>query len=163
MELHCCTYSALTKSVFYFFSHILLCNILTVILRPNFEEPLDTAKQLVERNNITLYFWPGLDDNKQWLQESPIPENRILGENAIIADDWDHYDNITKHDAMGAGTHAQMAYFLAWEMFEEYHPEGKGWYRSKEIVSGRSPYAGYLTNKKWPLNEVLSKIKYSYS
>ena len=131
-----------------------------MILRPNFEEPLDTAKQLVEKN-ITLYFWPSFDQRKQWLLESPIPEYRILGENAIIADDWDHYDNITKHDAMGAGTHAQMAYFLAWELFEEYHPEGKGWYRSKDIVSGRSPYAGFLTNKKWHLNEVVSKIKYS--
>ena len=162
MELHCCTYSALTKSVFYFFSHILLCNILTVILRPNFEEPLDTAKQLVEKN-ITIYIQAGLEDNKQWLLESPIPEYRILGENAIVSDDLDHFENMTAHDVMGAGTHARMTYFVDWwelEFGEEYHPEGRGWYRSKEIVSGKNSYAGYLTNKKWHLNEVLAKIKY---
>ena len=81
----------------------MLCNILIVILRPNFEEPLDTAKQLVERNNITLYFEPGLDGSKQWLLDSPLKEYRILGENAIIADDMDNFNNITKHDALGAG------------------------------------------------------------
>ena len=141
----------------------MLCNILTVILRPNFEEPLDTAKQLVEKK-ITFYFAPGFDDSKQWLLDSPILDYRILGENAIIADDMDHYYNITAHDLLGAGTHAQTSYFVPWiflEMGEEYHPDGRGWYRSKEIVSGSTPYAGYLTNKKWHLNEVLSKIKNS--
>ena len=36
----------------------LFCNILTTILRPNFEEPLNTAKQMVE-NNITMFGYPG--------------------------------------------------------------------------------------------------------
>ena len=78
-------------------------------MKPNFEEPLDTAKQLVEQN-ITLYhglvvlfgMW------KQFLLESPIPEYNILGENMIFANDWDHCLNITKHDVMGAAIHAQI-------------------------------------------------------
>lgn len=41
-----------------YFSHIVLCNILNTILKPNFEAPLDTAKQLVEKN-IILYKSPG--------------------------------------------------------------------------------------------------------
>ena len=132
-------------------------------MRPNFEEPLDSAAQLVEKK-ITLYFGPGEDQNKQWLLDSPMLEYRILGENAIIADDWDHFYNITAHDVLGAGTHAWMTFFVHWyplQLGEKYHPEGRGWHRSKEIVSGSSPYAGYLTNKKWHLNEVLFKIKYS--
>ena len=135
---------------------------LTVILRPNFDY-LDTAKQLEEKK-ITPYFMPGFGTTRQWLLDSPILEYRILGENTIIADDWDHMDNITAHDVMGAGTHAQMTHFVAGyerELGDEYHPEGRGWYRSKEKVSGFSPYAGYLTNKKWHLNEVLSKIKHT--
>ena len=134
-----------------------------MILRPNFEEPLDTAKQLVERNNITLYFDFGFESNKEWLLDSPILEYRILGENAIIADDYNHFYNMSAHDVMGSGTHAQMTYFIdgyELELGEEYHPEGRGWYRAKEKVAG-SPYTGYLTNKKWYLNEVLSKIKYT--
>ena len=138
-----------------FCSHILLCNIVTVILSPNFEDYLDTAKQLDEKN-ITIYFGPGSELNKQWLLESSLPEYNILGENAIIADDWDHWIWITVHDVMGAGTHAQMTYHVDWfelEFGEKYHPEGRGWYRSKEKLF-KNPYSGYLTNKKWHLNEV---------
>ena len=119
-------------------------------MRPNFEEPLDTAKQLVEQN-ITLYRPPGSYLWKQFLLESSIPEYNILGETMIIADDWDHYENIIKHDVIGAGTHAQMVGSLS-----SYELAMGKWYRSKEKVSGHYPYSGYLTNKKWHLNEVLS-------
>ena len=87
------------------FRHILLCNLLTTLLRPNFEEPLDTAKQLVEKN-ITIYMSPGTQIWKQFLLKSSIPEYNILGETFLIPDDWDHFDNISEHDVMDAGTHA---------------------------------------------------------
>ena len=121
------------------------------MLRPNFEEPLDTTKQLMEKN-ITLYVLPGGEMWKQFLLESSIPEFNIVGETFIVPDDWNHFINITKHDVMGAGTHAMMAgsmppYYLAM---------GK-WHRSKDKLAGNNPYSGYLTNKKWYLNEV--KVK----
>merc|ERR1712243_304121 len=59
-------------------------------------EPLDTAKQLVEKN-VTLYDEPGGEIWKQFLLESSVPEYKILGENYIIADDWDHYHNMAEH------------------------------------------------------------------
>ena len=130
-------------------------------MRPNFEEPLDTAKQLVEKN-ITLYDGPGAEFLKQFLLESPIPEYNILGETMIIADDWDHFDNISLHDVIGNGTHAQMSGSLTPEELaigKKNHPEGNGtygWYRSKEMLADDSPFVGYLTNKKWHLNEVFS-------
>ena len=140
------------------FSHILLCNLLTTILRPNFEEPLDTAKQLVEKN-ITLYVTPGAEIWKQFLLDSSIPEYKILGENITIPDDWDHYGYMTEHDVIGAGTHAQMKTSLGpKELSLGENKEinsGRGWYRSKEKVAGKYPYGGYLTNKKWHLNEVI--------
>ena len=150
------------------FSHILLCNLLTTLLRPNFEEPLDTAKQLVKKN-ITLYDAPGAEMWKQFLLESSIPEYNILGETFIIADDWDHLDILMEHDVIGAGTHAYIAgsvapYYL--DMGKKHHPEGNGiygWYRSKEKVAGDNPYVGYLTNKKWHLNEVFSLKQFVYS
>ena len=71
-------------------------------MRPNFEDPLDTAKQLVEKN-ITLYFEPEGEIWKQFLLESSIPEYNKLGENMIIADDEDHFDYIIRHYAIGAG------------------------------------------------------------
>ena len=118
-------------------------------MRPNFEEPLDTAKQLVEKN-ITLYDAPGFDVWKQFLLESSIAEYNILGETFIIADDWHHFWNITEHDVIGAGTHAWMTGYLNW-----WELSLGRWYRSKEKVAGDNPYAGYLTNKKWHLNEVI--------
>ena len=130
--------------------HILLCNLLTTILRPNFEEPLDTAKQLVKKN-ITLYMGPGTEIWKQFLLESFIPEYNKLGETFIVADDWDHYFSIIEHDVIGAGTHAQIEAHLA-----PYELAMGRWYRSKEMVSGMNPIGGYLTNKKWHLNEVIS-------
>ena len=143
------------------FSHILLCNLLTTILRPNFEEPLDTSKQLVEKN-IMLYDAHGTEVNKQFLLESTIPEYNILGEHYIIADDWDHYYYMTEHDVIGAGTHAVMVallghYVLSLGENKEIN-SGRGWYRSKERLAGKYPYGGYLTNKKWHLNEVIMKL-----
>ena len=135
------------------FRHILLCNLLTTILRPNFEKPLDTAKQLVEKN-ITLYDTPGTEIWKQFLLESSIPEYNILGETFIFTDDYDnddyyHFYNISKHDVIGAGTHAYMGGGL-----DDTQLDMGRWYRSKEKVAGHYPYIGYLTTKKWHLNEV---------
>ena len=151
--------SCLNKIIF---SHILLCNLLTTILKPNFEEPLDTINQLIEKN-ISISFWPGAEGNKIWLTNSLVPEYSIMGENAIVAKNYEEYENTTANDILGAGTHAKMSFFLdQWELEygEKYHPEGKGWYRSKEktLEASRLPYFGYVTNKKWHLNKVESKI-----
>ena len=132
------------------FSHILLCNLLTTILRPNFEEPLDTAKQLVEKN-ITIFMAPGTQIWKQFLLDSSIPEYNKLGETFFVPDDWDHFDYTNEHDVIGAGTHAQITPYLIPDELAL-----GNWYRSKEIVAGKFPYTGFLTNKKWHLNEVFS-------
>ena len=121
---------------------------LTTILQPNFEEPLDTAKQLVKKK-ITLIGTHGTEIWKQLLLDSSIPEYNILGETYLIADDYDHFDNISKHDAIGAGTHAQMGGGL----WSSELAMGR-WHRSKEKLASKNPYGGYLTNKKWHMNEV---------
>ena len=119
-------------------------------MEPQFEEPLDTAKQLVEKN-ITLYGVAGSEIWKQFLLESSIDEYKILGENFLIPD-WDDFYNIAEYDVIGAGTHAYMASRISPGKLEF----GR-WYRSKEKLAGHFPYAGYLTNKKWHLNEVIIK------
>ena len=129
----------------------MLCNLLTTILRPNFEEPLDTAKQLVEKN-ITLYNVPRGEMWKQFLLESPIPEYNKLGETFLIPYNWHHFRNITDYYVNGTGTHAFMGGSLP-----KYYLARARWHRSKENLAGKYPYSGYLTNKKWHLNEV--KVK----
>ena len=48
------------------FRHCLLCNILTTMLKPNFEDPINSAKQIIE-NNITLFV---RTRNKKWYFET---------------------------------------------------------------------------------------------
>ena len=54
------------------------------MLRPNFEEPLDTVEQLVSKN-ISIYYYPGLGQSfKDFLLKSERPEYRKLGENLML-------------------------------------------------------------------------------
>ena len=55
-----------------FILHFLLSNYLTVLLRPSFEEPVDTASDLIKRD-ITPFLWPGADIFKQVFAVSPDP------------------------------------------------------------------------------------------
>ena len=93
------------------------------------QERLDTAKQLVEKD-ITLYYGPHGQIFKQFLLKSPITEYQLLGENFLIAKDWDQYMSITKHEVMEIGKHAVMSYSISSKELAV----GR-WHRSKEIHS----------------------------
>ena len=121
-------------------------------MRPNFEEPLDTAKQLVEQN-ITLYDLPGSEWFKQFLLESTIPDYKILGERFIVADTWNQYWNMSEYDVLSAGTHANWAPYITTTELDM----GR-WHRSKETFQ-EDPYVGFLSNKKWYLNEVITQTQ----
>ena len=125
-----------------------MCNILTTMLRPNFEDPLNTAQQLVD-NNITLYFGPPYHIWRQFLAKSPIPEYNKLAETMVITKDWDEFKNYSRHNVIGKGTHAQMTSYL-WNG----ELDMGRWWRSREILKEDSPYAGYQSNPKWIFNEV---------
>ena len=131
-------------------------------MKLNFESPFHTARDLVERD-MTLYMYPGSEIWKQWLSQSEIPEYRKIAESMIIALSTDQFDALTKNEFINHGTLAQMISYL--EPFElEWTEEkdnlgkykynhGRGYYRG-EKVSGLIPMTGYLSNKKWHLNEV---------
>ena len=114
---------------------------------------------------MKLYFGPGSEIWKQFLLEHYIPEYRILGENTIIADDWDHLDDMIKQYVIGAGTGALMTSYLnPLELSfgdNEKINKGRGWYRSEENPMPGDHLAGWLTNKKWHLNEVKTKSAYT--
>ena len=118
-------------------------------MRPNFEEPLDTAKQLVDQN-ITIYMYPDAVLWREFMLESPIPEYGILAKNLIIADNWDHFFNMSEYDVMGNGTHAQIGPYL-----EPYELDMGRWHRSKEKFEV-DPFFVFLCNKKWHLKEVIT-------
>ena len=101
--------------------------------------------------NITLYFGPTNVQTPNHLKSSERPEYRILGNNAINADDTEHYFNISRDLVIGAGTHAQVGTYL----LPSEQSMGR-WHRSKEIISGFGLFGGFISNKKWHLNEVHS-------
>ena len=118
-----------------------------------YEDPFDTAEQLVEGGK-TLYI---NDVNKQlwkhWLLESSDQWYHKLAENAILPEDLQAFD-LTKYSALRDGTHALLRNQLfphELEWGEKYNNE-MGWYRSQERV-GDIPIAGYLSRKTWAMNE----------
>ena len=81
-------------------------------MKPNFESPVHTAKDLVERD-ITLYMWPTAQLWKQMLSQSDIPEYRKIAESMIISESVGQYNAMTKNEMLSRGTHAMMTSFMA--------------------------------------------------
>ena len=143
-------------------------------MKPNFESPVHTARDLVERD-ITLYHIPGAQVWRQMLSQSDIPEYRKIAETMIITKSWEQVFKMTKNELLSQGTHALMVSYLssstlAWAT-EFDHDKGKykrnsgrGYYRGEMLVlTGVIPETGYLTHKKWHLNEVdRKKFIYQY-
>ena len=72
-----------TNNTSYIFRHIILCNLLTTLIRPNFEKKMDSAQDLVDYN-VTLFIWPGGVILQQILAFSPNPIYQILGMSLVI-------------------------------------------------------------------------------
>ena len=130
-----------------FILHFLLSNYLTVLLRPSYEEPVETAADLIKRD-ITPFYSPGGDLYKQLFAASSDPNYQEISRRLVIAKDWDEYDDLVRK-VTSTGLFADMGTFpSAW--IEDF----KYWYRSSETIGGDNPYMVHLTNKKWPLKKV---------
>ena len=121
-------------------------------MRPRFEDPIDTAKDMMD-NNITLfeleYYYPLM---KQFLLDLDIPEYTFIAENMVSVKDWDEYHYYQEHYIHGSGTHALMQGNLVYDDLQ-IAPMEK-WWKSSESVPGMNPYGSYLSSRNWILNEV---------
>ena len=121
------------------------------MMRPRFEDPIDTAKDMMD-NNITLfelyYFYPTL---KQSLLDLDIPEYTFIAENMVSVKDYDEYWYYVEHYIHGSGTHAFMHGYLGNDALQ-IAPMEK-WWKSSEIIPG-NPYYSYLSSRNWIMNEV---------
>ena len=118
---------------------------LPVILRANFDDPVDTAQDIVDRN-LTLFMGPNSVMWKQWLATHDNPLYRKISETMFLTKDQ---DSMTRHGVMRDNTHVRMGSYLT------PHQKSLGlWWRSKERVEGFQGYAGFLTRKKWKHYEV---------
>ena len=73
-----------------FILHFLLSNYLTVLLRPSYEEPVETAADLIKRN-ITPFLRPGNEIFRQFFAASPDPDLQEISRRLAIAKDWNEY------------------------------------------------------------------------
>ena len=130
-----------------FILHFLLCNWLTVLLTPSYEEPVDTAKDLINRN-IIPFIYPGAEIYRQVFAASPDPNYQAISRIVVIAKDWDEYDDMVEK-VTSTGMYAEMGTYPY-----AYEEDFDDWYRSTEAIPGDYPYSVHLSNKKWPLKKV---------
>ena len=134
-----------------FILHFLLSNYLTVLLRPRYEEPVETAADLIKRD-ITPFYAPGGEILRQTFAASSDPNYQEISRRLVIPNDYDEYfDMVRKVTSMGS--FADIGRFpYSWVVPEE---NLKDWYRSSETIGGFNNYGLHLTNKKWPLKKVM--------
>ena len=132
-----------------FILHFLLSNYLTVLLRPSYEEPVETAADLIKRN-ITPFLYPGGETYIQFFAEGSDPVYQEISRRFVVAKDWDEYDDMVRK-VTSTGLFADMGTLPDGYVVPE--EEYKYWYRSSKIP-GDNPYSSHAQNKKWPLKKV---------
>ena len=128
------------------------------MFRPRFEDTIDSALDVVEKN-ITVfeqqYDYPG---TKITLLSIKRPEWTHIANNMVPVKSWAQYDKYTEHFIHGnytkesGGTHAFLKPYL--DRYDLAIAPSEKWWRSREKVPGDNPYAGYLSAKNWNFNEV---------
>ena len=73
-----------------FILHFLLANYLTVLLRPSYEEPVETAADLIKRDLIP-FFSPGGEILIQFFAASTDPNYQKISKRLVIPNDWAAY------------------------------------------------------------------------
>jgi hypothetical protein len=129
------------------FVYAFLANFRTVLLMPQYEKPVDSAQDILDRGLIPLLdgeFYISL------LLQSPISAYQKLGEIGVLFDNWDEYYRILEEDVLGANTHVSLTYFHSKER------DRYGLHESKNVLEGDNPYGGDIHNKKWSLAEEYS-------
>ena len=86
------------------------------MLEPNYEEFLDSAKQIVDHEIIPFIPIQSGHIIKQFLQFSDDVYYQKIGEKLIVTKDWDQFDDLAKNGVLGNGTHA-----LVYAHLNKYH------------------------------------------
>ena len=145
-----------------FLLHIILCNYLTILLKPRKEDPIvDFTKDIIKRN-ITpygLYGW-GLGSYDHFKDTSLFgPEYQELLQKLKVSKPQEQREmigrvfNLSKSEAwLGSGANERL-----WLINRNIDGRFRQFWISKESVPHSDlPYACYFTYKKWPLLKVLS-------
>ena len=129
-----------------FILHFLLSNFLTVLLRRNFAEQVDTAADLIRRD-ITPILPRSYKIYVDIFANSPDPIYRNLSQKLYICKHKEQYINYKNQMII------RKLRNVAIMQSQPSHVRGT-LYFSKEVVKGRYHFPGSIANKKWPLKKV---------
>ena len=92
-----------------------MANFITVLLRPKYEQPNDTAQEVLDRGMIPV----GLGHYREVLLNSPSPVYQQLGKKFIMPN---NIDKILKEDVLGKDTHVLMGLLYPYQkQFGKFH------------------------------------------
>ena len=99
---------------------------------------MDTVKELVERG-IRLYEQPGAEYWQQLFLSSPNEAYRKMGAEMYFTKTYDEYGNLTLEMAATGGWCQMAPYMIQSEIVDarRLHPQGRGFWESKETISER--------------------------
>ena len=133
--------------------HFLLTNFLTVLLKPRYEEPVDTAADVLTRN-FTIVRFPGGESWIQYFAKYHDPVYQNLSQRFVIAKDWCEYDEMQDNIVSDRSNGTTATIGTVPPTTDTSEEEYSKWYRSERILGLLSPYVGHLANTKWPLQKV---------
>ena len=134
--------------------HMLEANFLTILLKPNYEKAVDTAKDVLDRG-LTVIYAPGSEGIVELLKNSPDYTARTLAERTIVCKDWDECGWYTDKGLIPGVVKTGTSVLENGLLYSVYLVHGK-WHRSKDRKGGENPFGSYMMNKKWPFEEDFS-------
>ena len=148
---------------------MLECNYFTMLLKPSYERPIDSAKDVLDRlikiflfyqiffslnqnifRGLTVFNPPGREGIVEDMKNSPYENTRALAYKTVVANDWIGFNKMI-HDTAENGSSVVVTSYLMRNQLAR----GK-WHRSKNRMIGQHPYGSFLMNKKWTLEEEFS-------
>ena len=132
------------------FIYAFLANFRTMLLMPQYEKPVDSAQDVLDRGMVP-FVWHGGEYYRDLLLQSSNPTYKKLGEILVVPIDWQTFERMIQEDVLGANTHVALQGGICQSCYD-----GK-FHESKDVLEGDTPFGGDIINKKWSLTE-----EYSY-
>jgi hypothetical protein len=126
-------------------------NILALMFRPVYEDPVDSVQDIIDRGLIPL-IWPRGQGLVLSLAQSDNHLYKDLAKVAEVAKDIKEYLYKIRYHVQGNGTHVLYSNHISDNMakYGLYH-------FSQERIEGDSPYGVWINNKMWHLRDELAK------
>ena len=125
-----------------------------MLLKPVLEQPVDTAQDILDRGMTVLTQYG--EWGESWgklLKESSNPVYNQIAQNMDTPKTQHEKLFRLQLDVLEQGTHVYLS--IVPLLIQE--TDLGHYHYSREVVEGTAPFAGWIINKMWPLNEDLQK------